>query len=87
MIALAHPGIACVPPPDSAMTASAMGQSRCQMSVYGEGADKVLKQARGASCRARGELDTTYLDAGLRISRGDRGNCFVLTMPSKGKGN
>jgi len=28
--------------------------------------------------RAVGELDTTYLDAGLRVSRGDKGNLFVL---------
>ena len=27
---------------------------------------------------AVGELDTTYLDADLRISRGDKGNLFVL---------
>lgn len=46
--------------------------------------------------RARGELDTTYLDTGIvcdvdgsrgdsiRISRGDRGNIFVLTKASAG---
>ena len=28
--------------------------------------------------RARGELDTTYLDDTLRISRGDKGNLFIL---------
>lgn len=28
--------------------------------------------------RAVGELDTTYLDDGLRVSRGDKGNLFVL---------
>ena len=27
---------------------------------------------------ARGKLDTTYLDEELRVSRGDRGNLFVL---------
>ena len=27
---------------------------------------------------ARGKLDTTYLDDELRVSRGDRGNLFVL---------
>ncbi|CAM6100220.1 unnamed protein product [Calypogeia fissa] len=30
--------------------------------------------------RARGELEITYLDDELRISRGDRGNLFVLVM-------
>jgi len=29
--------------------------------------------------RAKGELDTTFLCESLRISRGDRGNVFVLT--------
>uniref|UniRef100_A0A7S0W0K2 Plastid lipid-associated protein/fibrillin conserved domain-containing protein n=1 Tax=Hemiselmis tepida TaxID=464990 RepID=A0A7S0W0K2_9CRYP len=29
--------------------------------------------------RAKGELDTTFLSPTLRISRGDRGNLFVLT--------
>jgi hypothetical protein len=29
---------------------------------------------------ARGELEITYLDDELRISRGDRGNLFVLVM-------
>ncbi len=28
---------------------------------------------------ARGELDITYLDEDLRISRGDKGNLFVLS--------
>ena len=27
---------------------------------------------------AKGKLDTTYLDEELRVSRGDRGNLFVL---------
>lgn len=27
---------------------------------------------------AKGKLDTTYLDEQLRVSRGDRGNLFVL---------
>ncbi|KAL0384549.1 UNVERIFIED_CONTAM: putative plastid-lipid-associated protein 4, chloroplastic [Sesamum radiatum] len=30
--------------------------------------------------RARGELEITYLDEELRISRGDKGNLFILTM-------
>ena len=30
--------------------------------------------------RARGALDTTFLDADLRIGRGDKGNLFVLTQ-------
>lgn len=29
---------------------------------------------------ARGELAITYLDEELRVSRGDKGNLFVLTM-------
>ncbi|XP_024039904.1 probable plastid-lipid-associated protein 4, chloroplastic isoform X2 [Citrus clementina] len=29
---------------------------------------------------ARGELETTYLDEDLRISRGDKGNLFILKM-------
>jgi hypothetical protein len=33
--------------------------------------------SKGARCR--GELDTTYLDGTLRVSRGDKGNLFVLT--------
>lgn len=27
---------------------------------------------------ARGKLDTTYLDEDLRVSRGDKGNLFIL---------
>ncbi|GAV61125.1 PAP_fibrillin domain-containing protein [Cephalotus follicularis] len=30
--------------------------------------------------RARGELEITYLDEDLRISRGDKGNLFILKM-------
>ncbi|KAK4401936.1 putative plastid-lipid-associated protein 4, chloroplastic [Sesamum angolense] len=30
--------------------------------------------------RARGELEVTYLDEELRVSRGDKGNLFILTM-------
>ncbi|XP_027359387.1 probable plastid-lipid-associated protein 4, chloroplastic [Abrus precatorius] len=30
--------------------------------------------------RARGELETTYLDEELRVSRGDKGNLFILKM-------
>ena len=29
---------------------------------------------------ARGELAVTYLDEALRVSRGDKGNLFVLAM-------
>jgi hypothetical protein len=29
---------------------------------------------------ATGELDTTFVDSELRISRGDKGNLFVLKM-------
>lgn len=29
---------------------------------------------------ATGELDTTFVDAELRISRGDQGNLFILKM-------
>eukprot|EP00210_Caulerpa_lentillifera_P007665 g7316.t1 len=32
---------------------------------------------------AKGWLDTTYLDEELRISRGDKGNLFVLVMKDK----
>jgi PAP_fibrillin len=31
-----------------------------------------------APAKARGALDTTYLDSELRLSRGDKGNIFVL---------
>lgn len=30
--------------------------------------------------RARGELEITYLDEDLRVSRGDKGNLFILKM-------
>lgn len=33
---------------------------------------------------AKGELDMTYLDEELRVSRGDKGNLFVLRMVSPG---
>lgn len=33
---------------------------------------------------AAGELDVTYLDEDLRISRGNRGNLFVLRMQDRG---
>lgn len=36
-----------------------------------------------APASARGRLDTTYLDEDLRISRGDKGNLFVLRMNDK----
>mmetsp|Transcript_12010 Transcript_12010/g.30740 ORF Transcript_12010/g.30740 Transcript_12010/m.30740 type:complete len:254 (-) Transcript_12010:176-937(-) len=32
---------------------------------------------------AKGDLDITYIDEDLRISRGNRGNLFVLTLDSK----
>lgn len=32
---------------------------------------------------ARGELAFTYLDDEMRISRGDKGNLFVLTMADR----
>ena len=32
---------------------------------------------------ARGALDTTFLDEEMRISRGDKGNLFILTMSDK----
>jgi PAP_fibrillin len=31
-----------------------------------------------APAKARGALDTTYLDSEMRLSRGDKGNIFVL---------
>ncbi|KAJ4823281.1 hypothetical protein Tsubulata_028458 [Turnera subulata] len=33
-----------------------------------------------APARARGELEITYLDEELRVSRGDKGNLFILKM-------
>ena len=32
---------------------------------------------------ARGALDTTYVDEELRVSRGDKGNLFVLRMADR----
>ena len=32
---------------------------------------------------ARGQLDITFLDDDLRLSRGDKGNLFVLTMDDR----
>jgi len=33
---------------------------------------------------AKGALDTTYLDTDLRISRGDKGNLFILLLEKEG---
>jgi len=38
-----------------------------------------------APASARGELEITYLDEDLRISRGNKGNLFVLKMQDKNK--
>ena len=38
-----------------------------------------------APASARGALDVTYLDEELRVSRGDRGNLFVLRMADDAK--
>lgn len=38
-----------------------------------------------APASARGELSVTYLDEELRISRGDKGNLFILTMDDRAK--
>jgi hypothetical protein len=37
-----------------------------------------------APASAKGELDITYLDEGLRVSRGNKGNLFVLKMKQAG---
>lgn len=40
-----------------------------------------LKDGFGAcACAYAGELTVTYLDEDMRISRGDKGNLFVLLM-------
>ena len=38
-----------------------------------------------APARARGVLTTTYLDEEMRISRGDKGNLFVLVRDGNSK--
>ena len=38
-----------------------------------------------APASARGALDTTYLDADVRVGRGDKGNLFVLRMRDREK--
>ena len=38
-----------------------------------------------APASARGFLETTYLDADLRISRGDKGNLFVLVRDGESR--
>jgi hypothetical protein len=38
-----------------------------------------------APASARGELEITYLDEDLRISRGNKGNLFVLKMQDNNK--
>ncbi|GAX84938.1 hypothetical protein CEUSTIGMA_g12359.t1 [Chlamydomonas eustigma] len=38
-----------------------------------------------APASAQGELTVTYLDEDLRISRGDKGNLFILTMDDPNK--
>ena len=35
--------------------------------------------------RARGALEITYVDDDVRVSRGDKGNLFVLVMHDKTK--
>lgn len=34
-------------------------------------------------CHCAGELDITYLDDSMRVSRGDKGNLFVLLMDDR----
>jgi hypothetical protein len=40
----------------------------------------MLKSHARWFCAAAGELAITYLDEEMRISRGDKGNLFVLLM-------
>jgi hypothetical protein len=49
-----------------------------QFDEFGLLGGKVLKFKAPES--AKGELDMTYLDEELRVSRGDKGNLFVLRM-------
>jgi hypothetical protein len=59
-------------------SASAADVRFTQFSIFGAIKVKAPESATGA-------LDTTYLDAELRISRGDKGNLFVLAMRDPAK--
>ena len=67
----------------NAVTASLTPESKSRVAVKFEQFKILNLIPVTAPDSARGWLDTTFVDESLRISRGDKGNLFVLEMEDR----